>query len=351
MIAYFVYNLGAYSGAALQALNLAGRLEHEVLIFNIGESYRGSLRPHLRVVNLESGLFGRCGTILRELLARRVSMVHFHGQFLLPMAIAALLSIPYVIKTTLLGDDDFDSVRALRLGWLRLWLSKRCAANVVLSMQLEEINAKHINRAKIRRINNGVEMQCPCPELKDKRNHFLFCGVISRRKRTAEAIRAFAENYSKLQRSMLYVVGPDQPCGVSKEVDQAYIESCRRLAVDLGVAEKVQFVGLISQAQLFALARTCKALLLFSEREGMPNVVLEAMAANCVPIVSGMHGVGEEIVGEGGGFVCDPEGCPPIEKINELILSKGPYRRAESVFSFEATVEALTALYKELGRR
>lgn len=318
MVSYFVYNLGAYSGAAFQALNIAKIMPMPILIFNIGSAFCGEVPENIRVFNVGKSVWNGFLKLLILILRQEIKVIHFHGQFLIPMFIAKLFGVPYVLKTTLLGDDDFDSLKNKPLGGLRLWLSKRCAFNVVLSRKLLEINQKHINSTKVKIIPNGVQAPDVPPTLDEKNNHFFFCGVISKRKQTIKAIQVFAEEYSHLDGAKMFIIGPDKHYGVGKEIDSRYIDVCRRYVEDSGLSNQICFTGLLPQDKVFEIIRSCKALLFFSDYEGMPNVVLEAMAANCVPIISSMHGIGDELVSDDSGFVCD---CafPSIELIDEII--------------------------------
>jgi len=343
-ICYFVYDLGSYSGAAFQALNLAKRLIDPVLIFNVGSPFIGLAAPHIQVVNVAGGAPQRFFKITWQLLRSNVKVIHFHGQFLLPMLIAKTIGIPYVLKTTLLGDDDFDSLLKKRFGALRLWLSKRCSMNIVLSSRLFKINSKHLDSSKIKLVPNGVTVTGDSPSLPEKRNYFYFCGVISKRKQTLKSIKVFAENYAHLHEAKLFVIGPEKNYGLGKEVDAAYIDECRRYVSEAGLSGKVEFTGLLPQDEVLRVIRRCKALLFFSDFEGMPNVVLEAMASNCVPIISTMQGVGYELIGDGAGFVCN-DVVPKINEIDQTILCHLPFKRAASCYSFEASADALSKIY------
>lgn len=348
MISYFVYNLGAYSGAAFQALNVAKIMPMPVLIFNIGSEFGAEVPSHIQVVNVGKSAWYCCLNLLPLILKQKIKVIHFHGQFLFPMFIAKLLGVPYVLKTTLLGDDDFDSLKNMPLGTLRLWFSKRCAFNVVLSQKLLEINQKYVNSAKVKIIPNGVQSPNVSPTLYEKHNHFYFCGIISERKQTLKAIQVFAKEYSYLDGAKMFIIGPNKPYGVGKEIDLKYMEFCKQYVEDSGLSSKIFFTGLLPQNKVFEIIRSCKALLFFSNYEGMPNVVLEAMAANCVPIISSMQGIGNDLIRDGSGFVCDNT-FPNIDQLNAMIRSKAPFNRAVSCYSFSVCAQELAKLYKSLG--
>ncbi len=82
-----------------------------------------------------------------------------------------------------------------------------------------------------------------------------------------------------------------------------------RRAADLGVADRVALLGL--RDDLPDLLAGCDALALSSAWEGLPNVVLEAMAAARLVVATRVGGVAE-LVREGvTGALCPPATCPP----------------------------------------
>lgn len=78
-------------------------------------------------------------------------------------------------------------------------------------------------------------------------------------------------------------------------------EHRRRLAHEcarLGLDDRVRFLGRCSAAELGALLARCRALVVPSTYEGMPLVVLEAMAAGRPVVASAVSGI-PEVVGDG----------------------------------------------------
>jgi glycosyltransferase involved in cell wall biosynthesis len=67
------------------------------------------------------------------------------------------------------------------------------------------------------------------------------------------------------------------------------------LARQLGVQHRVRFTGRIGPSDLLAYYRAADALVLMSEREGMPNVILESLACGTPVIASPVGGIPEMI--------------------------------------------------------
>ena len=76
-------------------------------------------------------------------------------------------------------------------------------------------------------------------------------------------------------------------------------EPLQALASDLGVSERVRFLGVVEQTALPALYAAADVFALASSSEGCPNVVLEAMACG-VPIVATPVGAIPQMVPEAG---------------------------------------------------
>ena len=114
------------------------------------------------------------------------------------------------------------------------------------------------------------------------------------------------------------------------------------------------------QSDVAPLLRACRLLILPSRYEGMPNVVLEAMAASKPVVCSRVEGIGELLgesldqqsfaVGEGlemvrlaESFLADPVRCETMGQRNQ--------QRVRSSFSIPAMVDAYRSHYRTLRAR
>ena len=224
-----------------------------------------------------------------------------------------------ILKTTLYSDDDFATLTRKNAWRIKYFFIKRIHKIVVPSEKLREFNSRYIDIRKIEVIPNGVVVPDNCSGLEDKENAFCYVGLVCERKRTYESIKYFINNYSEDLTSKMYIVGPYKNLDNNFELTEDYVNKCFRLVRENKLENRIIFTGLLSKEDVQKIFIKCKALLFFSVREGMPNVVLEAMANNCVPITSEMDGVIREIFEDKKqGFILDGD----FEKINISLIDR-----------------------------
>jgi len=136
--------------------------------------------------------------------------------------------------------------------------------------------AELVNRSAVR-ASWGVPENAPV---------VLFCAKLQPWKRPLDLLRAFAK--ANVADSHLVYAG-DGP--LRREVES--------MAVSLGVAERVRFIGFTNQSQLPAVYRASDLLVLPSEYEPFGVVVNEAMLCGCATAVSDRVGAGYDLVSDG----------------------------------------------------
>ncbi len=125
------------------------------------------------------------------------------------------------------------------------------------------------------------------------------------------------------------------------------------LAARLGVADRVRFLGRLVQDQLAPWYGAADALLLPSEREGLPNVVMEAMACGTPVVASHLPGTAEAVSVPAAGRLVEAVDGPALAAAVAALLGAPPRREdtrrhAES-FSWRAAGTLLSRLYRRLG--
>jgi glycosyltransferase involved in cell wall biosynthesis len=147
--------------------------------------------------------------------------------------------------------------------------------------------------SRLVRIYNGIDVEqvdldMPPPVDIASRNLLLVLGNIQPSKRHEDIIRAMPLILERAPQMRLAMGG--------NVYNQPYLAELRQLAVQLKVEDKVDFLG--GRSDVFELMRRAKALVLCSESEGLPWVILEAMAARLPVIVSDIE-AHREIVDDG----------------------------------------------------
>jgi glycosyltransferase involved in cell wall biosynthesis len=172
-------------------------------------------------------------------------------------------------------------------------------------------------------------------------------------KGVAELLTAFAGVRHRVPDAHLVIAGHD----VSS--DGAYLTELQQLAVDLGVAGEVHFVGrrddvqnLMAAADVFALP---------SPHEPFGLVYLEAMSMQ-LPVVGPNHGGASEIVEHGEtGLLSTPDDLGALESNIVTLLEDPSLRsemgrrgreRVETLFTLSRQCEVMAEVYRSaLGRR
>jgi glycosyltransferase involved in cell wall biosynthesis len=190
-------------------------------------------------------------------------------------------------------------------------------------------------------VPNGVEIP---GELR-----VLTIGTLGRHKGHFEILEAAAQLRGAPVRFLL--AGPDQTTGRGDGAE------LRRYADRLGLNGQVTFLGPVDAAARRELLREADVFLLPSHAEGMPNAVLEAMAAG-LPVITTRVGALPEMLPDG---VFVPPGDATAIARAVLDLARDPVRRRElglrnhqraaQHYSLDRALQLLDQLYQEGGRR
>ena len=119
----------------------------------------------------------------------------------------------------------------------------------------------------------------------------------------------------------------------------------KQLAIDYDVADRVNFVGYKTHQELVKLYNQADALVLASSREGMPNVLLEAMACGTPVISSSVGGAVEVVTEASAGILLEERSANSIERAVKRFMQCLPKasdtREYAEQFSWEATMSNL----------
>lgn len=220
-------------------------------------------------------------------------------------------------------------------------------ANHVHKFLLEQ----HAPPSKLVKIFNGIDLDQADLEFSKTTsapgNMILVLGQIEPRKRHEDIIRAMP---------LILKRHPEMHLAIAGHVyHHAYLADLHRLVEELGLQEKVNFLG--GRDDVPELMRQSKALVLCSESEGLPWVILEAMTAR-LPFVGSDISANREIVEhERTGLLSalgDPAGY--AESIDRLMSSPGLAARLttearamiERTFSAVVMVRQTEKMYREM---
>lgn len=134
--------------------------------------------------------------------------------------------------------------------------------------------------------------------------------------------------------------------------DGPYRDTLEKIAKDNGVYDVIDFVGQKDKDQIVPYYQDADVFILPSKKEGMPNVVLEAMACG-LPIVMTPCQGSKELVADNG-YVCDAAEFG--DKLHELAFDDAKRRvmglasgsRVRSEFTWDATTEKYMKVMKEI---
>ncbi len=239
-------------------------------------------------------------------------VVHIHAIYLLPMRAAARAAaragIPYVVspRGMLIRELIRRKSRWVKTAWINLvertTLAAAAAVHVTADVEGTEFRALGLPYRRIVCIPNGVEFpaehasleQGPFATLPER--FVLFLSRINWKKGLDRLITAWQ-----------WV--PDLPLVIAGNDDENYRPRLEALAQSLGIANRVIFLGPVSDTHKWALYERAQLFVLPSYSENFGNVVAEAMAMGCPAIVTPEVGIAPllESTGAGRGVSGEPE--------------------------------------------
>ncbi|HCV02440.1 MAG TPA: hypothetical protein DG048_07335 [Pseudoalteromonas sp.] len=357
MIAHFVYNYLTYSGAAGQVNKLANSLSKlglfESVIFNVqtieGDDSKVIIKNGRQIIiNLPRNIFLRVVISFYFLHKFKVKLVHLHGFHKPAIIIAKLLNIPILLKSTLLGQDDVNSL--LKKNKLnKTLLSFVCKINC-LNNVIYDINKCEIDESKLEIIPNGVVIREPLAthEFQREQDSYIFVGAIVKRKSPLEVIKYFKTNYLCSQNAKLYFLGPNDSS--LPEFDSRYYKQCLD-ECGLLLNKNIFFLGNISRHELEQYYLNSTAMIFFSKKEGTPNVVLEAMSLNCPIVHKSDDIIVKSLLGMELGNLLDSQTASSYSsnKFSE-ISNSGCLRNRATLFSIDEIARKHCELYENIIR-
>lgn len=183
----------------------------------------------------------------------------------------------------------------------------------------------------------------PVPKTLDGRFRFVTVALLTEKKGVHNLIRAFAQAYPD-EAGVTLDIGGDGP-------ERSYLE---RLAGDMGVANRVRFLGALNRDQVADAMAGADAFVLASRYETFGVVVIEALALG-KPVIATRCGGPEAIVREQDGLLVPTDNIESLAMAMRQVRSDANSYQAKDIrarcrerFSEQAVVRRLTDAYADL---
>lgn len=129
----------------------------------------------------------------------------------------------------------------------------------------------------------------------------------------------------------------------------------RELARDLGVADRVRFLGAVPQKKLPPYYAAADLLVLSSSREGMANVLLESLGCGTPVVASDIPGMGEVVGPPESGLLMKARTPEALVEAVQMLLAnppaRGGTRKYAEKFSWDATTKGQIDLFRKILTR
>ena len=288
----------------------------------------------------------------RHLSSQRPQIVQsflFHANVLARLA-ARLAGVPHVVSGLRVAERG--SRWHLWVDWATSRLVDRYVAVSQAVARFAESEGRLPSR-KISVIPNGVDLSRFPAEPADLASLGIdpgrwlvtFVGRLDQQKDVTWLLRTAPRFFSGVPRADLLVVGTGPLEG-----------NLREFAGQMGIAKRTYFLGF--RPDVPAILAASRILVLPSRWEGMPNVVLEAMATGLPVVASDVEGV-RELLGEAAGpqLVRQGDSADLAAKVIRLLqdrdlateLGQANRLRAEQAFSVERMVQGYEELWAALA--
>lgn len=231
-----------------------------------------------------------------------------------PLCFAHFIGKPTVGRLSIVNSDLSFSTQGKLLGRIHKWCLNRVDKYVPISTALaKEIRDVGLAGNKSVLLCNGVNTDIFRPSTdKEKESSrkildlnestiVLFVGVMDERKGVDVLIPAFRRVVDIQRNVKLVMVGP-----ANRELwGGDYLKELKRMVHELGISEKVVFCDCADE--IIQYYKAADLLVLPSRMEGMPNVVLEAMACSLPIVGTRISGIEDLVAHDESGILVDVE--------------------------------------------
>lgn len=310
--------------------------------------------PKIGMTMVPHTLSHTIGRALSRLRADGFDFDLIDAHYVYPDGVAAVMAAdrfkrPVVITAR---GTDINVIASMPGPWRQIRRAvDRAGALIAVSRALGDRMADTlgIGRGRIAALRNGVDLARFTPVDRTAVRHrfglsgpvWLCVGSLTESKGMHIAIDALAENAD----ATLLLIGEGEDAGPLKA------QAERR-----GVAERVRFVGTVAHDDLPDYFSAADVLMHAADREGMPNVLLEALACGCAIIATAVGGIPEIMGGLPAGYLmASRDAAAMIECWHQLQAAetldergRAARRRYAEQFGWEPTTRGQLAIFSRL---
>ena len=332
-----------YSGAAKQAILLARhlrRLDHHVEFVTVRdpglpafEIYQGFTVHRIEVSGKRNQELPFWPNLFKFAWKNRhrFDILHCHGAHYITSIvgpIAKTVGCKSLVKATL-SNDDLSGLKRSASGFVHHYFLKMVDAYVGISSDLvDEFIEKDFKKKKVYYIPNGVDTDRFRPVTAAEKEQvrkqlnlppdvpiLLSVGVFDHRKNIGWLIKEWAKNSGFGSAAFLLTIGPQS----REDIGGEFLKSLKRI-----VSEHGQDMRLLEHVDnIDEYLKAADIFILPSVNEGLPNVVLEAMASGLPCLASWARGTKDLIIDEATGFLFQKNNMVDFSK-KLLSLSNNP---------------------------
>ena len=334
-------------------------LAHATALLTRPRRYLATLRraielrgPGARALLWQVFYFGEAVLVWRQLRRRGIRHIHAHHANVgsdVALLASHLGGAGWSWSFTMHGSTEFFDVREHRLPQkVELARFVVCVSSHGRSQLMTHVATEHWD--KLRVVHCGVDVSLF--DLAERRDgeralEILTVGRVVPVKGQSLLVESVAALRERGVEATLTIVG-----------DGPELPALRALAAGLGVADRVRFEGAVGQDEIRGYYERADVFALPSFAEGLPVVLIEAMATGLPVVASRITGV-PELVEEGvsGLLVVPGDGADLTRALERLLREPAARRRemgragrakVEAEFDLERTADHLLDLYREL---
>ncbi len=247
----------------------------------------------------------------------QVSLVHAHAPFagsIISSLAGKFAGVPVIIHAHLQDTLSSNSLIRSYQNIMNYWTSRKCCdAIIAVSHQVKDaLITEGFDSRKFHVVHNGtpINNQQINTNIRSQLNIpkdipvVIHIGRLCKSKGQHLLLKAAANLHQLGQEAVYLIVGKDL------EQDGAYLNYLKDMAQELGVNQSVHFLG--HRADIPQLLALSDLLVLPSYTEGLPLVILEAMAAGLPVVATPVGGIPEVVIHQETGFLV------PVEDVRAL---------------------------------